>query len=151
MPYAADTDFSARFGAAELLQLTDRDGDGIADAGVFDDAAADASAEIDGYLAVRYALPLSTVPPILVRVCCDIARYRLYANHASEEVSNRYTEAVKWLTNVSNGIVQLGLDPPPAPGGNDPQPLYEASPRVITRCRTRDYTEPSDPFNWGGY
>jgi phage gp36-like protein len=89
------------------------------------------------------------VPQVIVQKCCDITRYRLYKDRASEEVSKRYDEAVAWLTNVSKGIVQLGLDPPPAAGGNDPLPLGQASPRVITRCTTSRFTDPIDPDRGG--
>ncbi|MCR6494794.1 DUF1320 family protein [Thermomonas sp. S9] len=46
----------------------------------------DAQAEIDGYIASRYKLPLPTVPAALARIACDVARYRLWEDVASDDV-----------------------------------------------------------------
>lgn len=145
MPYATQSDYTARFSAEELLQLTDRDGDGMADAGVFDDAVGDASNEIDSYLMVRYQMPLSTVPPVLVRVCCDITRYRLFMNRATAEVLERYNQAVAWLVNVSKGLVQLGVEPPPVNSSVEDDALSSGGCRTFTRESLEDYTD----FNRG--
>jgi len=72
MSYATSDDLAARFGATELDQLADRNGDGLPDDGVVQGALADADAEIDAYLAGRYPLPLAHVPPVLARIACDM-------------------------------------------------------------------------------
>ena len=122
MPYATRQDMIDRFSEAELIQLTDKGAvraDRIVDA-VLDRALDDASAEIDGYLAGRYALPLSPVPANLPLLCCDIARYRLQHVEAGEQVRARYDAAVKFLTKVATGEIQLGATaagvPPAATG-----------------------------------
>lgn len=107
MGYCTGQDLIDRYGEEELLQLADRDGDGVADTAVLDQVIADASAEIDGYLAVRYALPLAEVPSVLVRIACEIARYHLYEDHATETVQDRYANAVKFLKAAARGEVQL--------------------------------------------
>lgn len=133
MPYATPADLDTRFGAAELLQLADRDGDGIADAGVIAGALAEADAEIDAYLAVKYPLPLATVPPILVRLACDIARYRLWADRASEEVRKRYEDARHILGLLAAGRVSLGVPEAAAPAAAGgvavaaPAPVFDAA------------------------
>lgn len=109
MSYATAADLSQRFGEAELAQLADPLHTGEPDAAVLALALADADAEINGYLAARYALPLPVVPAVLVRVACDIARYRLWADRASEEVRRRYDDATRVLVNISKGVVALGL------------------------------------------
>lgn len=140
MSYAVETDFTARFGASELLQLTDRDGDGVADVGVLDQAISDADAEIDAYLAGRFALPLSgTVPPVLVRIACDILRYRLWDQSASEEVTTRYNAAVKFLLAVSKGDIRIGVTPEPAATSGADITDYQAAPRIFTRQTLDDY------------
>lgn len=118
MSYATAADLALRFGEAELAQLADPLHTGEPDAAVLALALADADAEIDGYLAARYQLPLPSVPAVLVRVACDVARYRLWADRASDEVRRRYEDASKLLTNLSKGVVALGLaeaDPAPQP------------------------------------
>ena len=67
MSYAVKFDLDTRFGIEEILQLSDRDNSGVTDSGVIDAALSDAQVEIDGYLAVRYALPLSSIPLLVTR------------------------------------------------------------------------------------
>lgn len=109
--YASQQDMIDRFGEDELIQLTDRNGTGEIDSDVLDRSIADAAAEIDSYLGGRYTLPLTAVPQVLVRVCADIARYRLYDAQPTDLVASRYKADTQWLTQVANGVVQLGLDP----------------------------------------
>jgi phage gp36-like protein len=116
MPYAVKADLEDRFSAQEILQLLDRDGNGVEDPGVLDKVLADTDAEIDAYLRTRYTLPLNPVPTVIVRLAAEIARYRLWSNNASEEVRNRYKDAIKFLTSVSQGEVQLGANTPAAGG-----------------------------------
>lgn len=115
MPYATQADLEARYGAAEILQLADRDGDGMIDAGVIEQALADAGAEIDGYLGSRYALPLAEVPQIVKVYACDLARYRLWDKAASEEVRRRYEDALRYLRLAAEGRVKIAAD-----GGAEP-------------------------------
>ncbi len=139
MPYATRQDYIRRFGIAELVQLVDRDQDDVEDPGVLDGAFADADAEIDSYLSARYALPLASVPPALARIACDIARYRLHDNRATEEVRVRYTDAVRFLNSLASGAVQLGLAAPVASSADDAVPIFTASDRVFSAARLSDY------------
>lgn len=111
--YCDKQDMIDRFGKPELVELTDRDGSAgdIVDE-VLNQAIDDASSTIDGYLGGRYSLPLSTVPRILKRHACDLARYFLYDNvlDDSSQASKRYNDTIKYLEQVGNGRVQLGLD-----------------------------------------
>ncbi|MFM2056044.1 MAG: hypothetical protein RLY71_429 [Pseudomonadota bacterium] len=109
MTYATQQDLIDRFGAVELAQLTDEAAGQAIDAAKVAQALADADAEIDGYLGVRYALPLATVPALLERLACDIARYYLFDDRANDAVRARYTSAVALLKNLSAGSVTLGL------------------------------------------
>ncbi len=110
MTYATLETMVERFGSDELTQRTDRAGTGEMDAQVMDRALADADAEVNGYLAVRYALPLVGVPTALARVAADIARYRLYDDGVPETVRKRYEDAVALLKRIANGDVKLVLD-----------------------------------------
>lgn len=117
MPYVTQQQLVDRFGEEELIQLTDRANAGSIDAAVLNQAINDAGAEIDGYLAGRYQLPLATVPPIIALYCGDIARYLLYDDHSTEEVRKRYDDAIAFLKLVAKGTVRLGADEPAATGG----------------------------------
>ncbi len=109
MAYCTKQDMLDRFGQDEIIKLTDRDNLGVINDAVLTLAIDDAGAEIDGYLS-KYLLPLANVPEVLVRNCCDIARYFLYDDAAPERVEKRYEAVRLFLTNVAKGAISLGLD-----------------------------------------
>lgn len=113
MAYATVQDMVARFGDLEVMQITDRLNTGEIDPEVAMVALDDATAEIDAYLG-RFARPFAETPPILKRLCCDIARYRLSATSGvliTEEVRNRYKiDVLDLLRAIAKGEVQLGVD-----------------------------------------
>jgi phage gp36-like protein len=133
MPYASLSDMITRYGEKELINLTDRSSPRLnaVDAAILVQAFFDADAEIDGYLAVRYTLPLPHTPPVLMRIACDITRYRLYDKAATEEVRNRYTDAVKWLAAIARGLVSLGMPTASAPTATGP--LIAGARRAFSR------------------
>lgn len=140
MTYAVKQDMIDRFSDTELMQLTDRTGaiDAIDD-NVLGKALADADAEIDGYLMGRYALPLASTPKILVGMACDIARYKLYEDRATEHVRTRYEDAIKYLKELALGRISLGVDAAnqvaPQAGG----PKAEGEARTFTKGSLADY------------
>ena len=113
MAYATVEDMVARFSELEVIQLTDRNQDGLIDEDVAAVALADATAEIDAYLG-RFKRPFTDVPPILKRLCCDISRYRLTAANGvliTDEIRNRYKiDVLDLLRAMAKGEVQLGVD-----------------------------------------
>lgn len=113
MVYASVADMVARFGDLEIIQITDRNQDGLIDDDVALVALEDATAEIDAYLG-RFKRPFDDTPPVLVRLCCDIARYRLTAASGvliTEEIRNRYKiDVLDLLRSLAKGEVQLGID-----------------------------------------
>lgn len=119
MAYASSADMTARFGLQEVIALTDRGNTGDMDETVLGPALTEATAEVEGHLAGRYALPLAEVPPLVTGLVCDIARYRLCGASALETdaVRNRYRDAVRMLELIGAGKVSLGLTPAgqPAP------------------------------------
>lgn len=110
MTYATQADLEARFKQQELIELTDEAGAGVIDAAAIAVALADADAEINGYLAGRYSLPLAQTSDELVRLACDIVRYKLYDTRATEQVKARYDEAIRKLRDVASGKASLGID-----------------------------------------
>lgn len=110
MTYATQQNLIDRFGEVELIQLTDRTGSNVIDAVVVGRALADADAQINGYLAVRYDLPLTTVPGVLEKLACDIARYQLHENRVTEIVGKRYEQTIEFLQDIGSGKATLGLD-----------------------------------------
>ena len=115
MPYATLQDLVDRFGYEQLAQLSDRDAGVTVDEVVVGRALADADAEIDGYLVALYALPLASVPALLVRMACDIARYRLFGDRVTEQVRQLYTDAVRDLKAIASGAIKIDGVAPLAP------------------------------------
>lgn len=116
MPYADRSQLENAFTSNEISNLEAGGRD-------VDDSLDRASQEADTYLATRYAVPLTAdpLPEHLVTVVCDIARYRLYAGSADQEVKDRYAAAVSWLGKVSKGDVLLpGVPLMPQEGSNSP-------------------------------
>lgn len=148
MTYATPADLLARFDAEEIAQRADR---GIprlvtsnllatAAAGgdlsgftaeeraatakaltLVNSALADADSDIDGYVSTRYTVPLVPVPTVVKRLACDLARYYLYDDQATETVQKRRDAAVSTLRDISAGKVSLGdssvSTPAPATSG----------------------------------
>ncbi|MCK4100821.1 gp436 family protein [Acinetobacter radioresistens] len=103
--YATEADMVKRFADdIEELKLMH------ADAAVsINEALQDAAEEINGYIGGRYPLPLPNVPSNLNRIACDIARYRLYYQQPTEEVRNRYKDAIKFLERVQDEKAHLQI------------------------------------------
>jgi phage gp36-like protein len=140
MPYATLTDLVTRFGETELAQLTDRSHTGAAiDAEVVQRALMDADAEIDARLQARYRLPLASVPRLLTNIACDIARYRLSDDRATDQVTRRFEDAVKLLDKIGRGEIHLGLDAADAPTRESGAPKAVNSGRVFSRDKLADY------------
>ncbi len=122
--YATPQDIINRYPNRDLVQLTNEDPAATTvNLAPLVQALADASAEIDGYLEGRFALPLTDPPAILARLASDIAMYRLQALrplHDLEDARRRYDDAIAMLTKVAAGALTLGLaadnQEPPAAG-----------------------------------
>ena len=140
MTYATTQDLIDRYGEAELVALTDRAGEDEIDADVVARALADAEAEINSYLSARYVVPLSTVPQIVVARVCEVARYYLHEEHATETVKARYDAAVRWVRDVAAGKASLGDDDvAPTEPASGAGPQFEAPERVFSRASLKGY------------
>ncbi|NRT54801.1 gp436 family protein [Sphaerotilus uruguayifluvii] len=107
--YATLSDLLARYGEDELAQRSDRTAGQVIDSAVIDQALADAAAEIDSSIAGRYALPVASVPPLLVRLACAIARYHLHDEAATQRIRDDYEDALKVLAEIRSGARLLPL------------------------------------------
>lgn len=113
--YVSRQEIIARQGDTFVTSQSDRDLDGSGDLDAIAAAVVDAEAECDSYIATKYTLPLTGVtgpdnaPTALKRIVMDIAIYRLAREHdvLTEETTNRYNAAVRWLELVAKGTVTL--------------------------------------------
>lgn len=135
-PYATVSDCTARRGSRAVEVLQDKAGTD----GPLERALDDASAEIDGYVGARHALPLDPVPRILVSLCVDLAFCRAASDAArlTDEDRRRHEGAVRLLRDISRGAVSLGAkDPDPPAEAASPAASVESAPRVMTRSSLR--------------
>jgi len=111
-PYTTPQGLIDAFGEAELVELTDRatPRTGEVDADVAERACARASVEIDAALAVRYSLPLTTVPELLQYLALDLARFYLHDTEPPPLVKTRFDAARQTLRELAAGRHSLGAD-----------------------------------------
>jgi phage gp36-like protein len=114
MAYITNADIEERVGPAALIQLADDDGNGVADAGVVDEARLGAEGEVNSYLARRYQTPIdlavhASLSDVLASVTLDLAEYRLRMRRppVSEDARRRRDQAIDWLSQVADGRVDL--------------------------------------------
>lgn len=132
MSYATQQDLIDRFGAPELVDLTNRgeESTGEVDGTMVAAALDEADAEINSYLARRMTTPVAPVPGQVKRIATDIARYRLFKDNPPDHVVRLYRDAVAWLVRAGNGEVSLG------DGMNPTAPASGGAPMVDTPGRT---------------
>ncbi|MEB9894813.1 DUF1320 domain-containing protein [Bacillus cereus] len=108
---------------------------------IIEEAIADASGEIDGYLVKRYSVPLSRVPKVINKYAKDIAVYNLFSRIGIDEGEkeknylNRYNAAIRFLENVAKGIIDIGV----SDGSSKAATAFSAqsSPRLFSRASMR--------------
>lgn len=113
--YATEADLEKRFGRRQLDELKQMhieymdDGVTAKPIDAVNVALQDATEEINGYIGGRYSLPLPNVPSNLNRIACDIARYRLYFERATEHVTKLYDDAIAFLKRVQDKKADLQI------------------------------------------
>ena len=106
-------------------------------------AIADADAEIDGYLAKRYTVPISPAPRVLNKFSKDIAVYNLFSRIGIDESTdqktylNRYNAAIKFLTLVAEGKVSIGTETEDPASAAATGFSAKSNPRLFTRAKMR--------------
>lgn len=140
MSYCTQSDLLEQISESKLIQLTDDADIGSIDADVITRAIADADAEIDGYAAVRYDVPFSPVPVSIRKRSVDITIYNLYARRsgAPEDRRIRYNDAIRFLKDLSKGIVAIGSDGPVIDSDGGPEATPPKSDRIFTQGRSSD-------------
>lgn len=127
MPYITVDGLEWRFGAREILQLSDRDRDGVADLDVLATAIYDVDSMINAHLASRYALPITPVPDLLKWIAAQLVRCNLHDDKKPKAVQDNCDKAIEWLVMLASGEIDLvDVDGVPIPqitpptGGSNP-------------------------------
>lgn len=142
MTYATLADLVVRAGEKEILQIADRDRDGVADPDVIEGALANAAMRIDGYVGVKFDLPLPSVPALVQDWAVSIARYVLHRNGAPAHVRQDYDDAIAALKDVAAGRIILPValgDPAPASSGAAGTVMASHPDQVWTEDRLRGW------------
>ena len=139
MTYATLDALAERYGQDVLLNVADRSGSGVVDEGTVERALAGADAQIDASLAVRYRLPLVSVPPVVVDLALAIAIYKLHRFAPDPKIDKEHDQALRDLRDIADGRKKLdlaGVEAPTSGAGG-----------VIATDRARDVT----PENLRGF
>ena len=117
MSYATIANLTQRYQERDLRHITDVDAQAV-DTVRAQQALDDANAEIDAWLAQRYALPLTNAttglpmaaPSVLVRCTCDVAIYRMQTLRPADDIKDarqRYEDVLKLLKAMGQGLVSI--------------------------------------------
>lgn len=141
MAYSTIANMIERYGEGELIGLTDRGAiaTGVIDESVVEKALTSASDKVDGFLAVRYALPLSDTPPLISGLVEVLAYWDLHPSEPDEKLKTDHKEALSTLRDISQGKVKLDVDGV-EPDGNG-----------STGARFTDRQRPFDPGKMSGF
>ena len=112
MAYADRDALVARFTEAEITALENLDAEALDPVSVSAKACSDATEEVNSYISVRYAIPLPSIPAVLVRATCDIARFRMYKDRPIDIAKYRYERTIRWLEHLVKGLVHLTFSTP---------------------------------------
>lgn len=118
MAYISLDDILKMIPESEVVMLTDDESLGSVNDDRVAEAIEQADAVVNGYLGVRYSVPLGApVPNIVTKLSTDIAIYNLYSRGTAETVrpviKDRYDSAVRTLDKLSKGTISLDVDPLP--------------------------------------
>jgi len=140
MAYCELEDILKMMPPEDLAELTAEAGE-EPDPEVVAQAIARADSEIDSYLAVRYVLPLSSVPERVKGLSLDLAIYHLYSRRSvmPEVRRDRYRDAVAFLQEVAAGRARLeGPEGEPAPALQEVAEVKSAT-RTFSRGSQEDW------------
>jgi phage gp36-like protein len=132
MSYATLAQMTERYGRAVMVALTDREevATGEIDEAVVTRALDEAGAMIDGYLASRYALPLSATPPFLTDLAQAIAIWKLHLSEPDPKITKDYDQALRALRDVASGALRI-----PGAAGVEPAATGGSGARITDRDR----------------
>ena len=147
MAYISNEDIEERLGTQTYVQLTDDDGDAVADVGVVDEARLGAEGEVNSYLARRYRLPIDLaahpeLADLLATITLDLVEFRLHTRRppVSDAVVQKQHRALQWLQRIADGTIDLpSLSELPAGGVRGLQAGWTSADRTLSREELSDH------------
>lgn len=116
--YCTADDILTTMSREDLITLTNSDATTARDIDVeyLNKIIADSEKIIDGYIASRYSLPFTTVPPLINKICKELTFCNLhtFGNYSDTDkasvIKKRYDEAITMLKDIAAGIMLLGAN-----------------------------------------
>ena len=107
MAYISNADIQERLGSQTYVQLTDDDGDAVADVGVVDEARLGAEGEVNSYLARRYRVPIDlAVNPELADLLATITQLEFSTCGRANKLQGVYAEPGSEFLATGVGLVR---------------------------------------------
>jgi phage gp36-like protein len=119
--YIAQADLDEYISETNLIQLTDDDRTGAANAGVVTECISGSEDEVNGYLSGLYTVPIvGDVPGIVTESCVVLACRRLYLRRGGvpESFQSQVDDTISLLTKIAEGKIKLDIDGPTADFGS---------------------------------
>lgn len=104
--YATVADMLRRMDEVDLVQLANADDIASATPRIETELST-ASNIINGYVAAKYRVTPDPVPPMLVDLACDIAKFRLYRDQPTEAATKAHSAAMATLRDIAKGHIRL--------------------------------------------
>ena len=125
-----------------LIQLSDDNGDGIADTAVIDEAIAQADAEINARIANRYAVPMNPVPTLATSLSAKLAVGFLYGHRGTDRpdtVKEDVAATIKLLDRIGEGKAGWGEAILPEPDTTTLDVRMTSQTRTFNRTGLKDF------------
>lgn len=139
MAYCVQSDIQEEVTESVLIELTDDERLGVANAARVTKAITAADTEIDSYLAQRYPVPMTEGLELLKDCSINLALERLFLRRTGalpEDRKDRIAHVRKLLSDIATGRASLGVTPaPPETGGG----VFTADDRKFTRDKLKDF------------
>ncbi len=136
MSYTTKDTLIERYGERRLVELTDTEPPYTqqVQSGVLARAIATTDGLIDGHLAVRYALPLASTPPLLADLAARLTYAALHVDGATEKVKADADAALALLKGLAAGTLALpGVAPLSTAAANATVVVSGGPPRLYGR------------------
>lgn len=142
MPYSAYADLVNAHDEQFLIQLSDDNADGLADALVIDQAIAKADGEINARVSKRYTVPMNPVPALATSLSAMLAIGILYSRRGMnkpDSVKEDVAAAIKLLDRIGEGKAAWGDATEPVADNNTVDVRMTSQTRVFSRTSMRGY------------
>jgi phage gp36-like protein len=131
--YISQSDLDEYIEERTLIQLTDDNNSGSVNSAIVDECIVGAEAEVEGYLAARYAVPITgTVPGNIAEACVVLACRRLYVRRGRlpEAFQVVVEDTMKLLMAIAKGDLLIDTPEKTSPSG---EILVDYQERKFTR------------------